>query len=52
MEITDMKQNKEKRMKRNADNLMEFWDNFKHTNIYIIGVPEEERKGWRKYLKR
>ena len=29
-------------MKINDDNLRERWDNFKHTNICIIGVPEEE----------
>ena len=35
---------KEKRIKRNEDNLREFWDNVKHPNIQIIGVPEEEDK--------
>ena len=45
MEITDVKQNKEKRMKRIDDSLKELWDNFKCTNICITGVPEgEERK--------
>ena len=24
--------------------LIDIWDNIKHTNIWIIGVPEEERK--------
>ena len=42
MEITDEEQNKEKRIKR-KDSLRELWD-FKHTNISIVGVPEEERK--------
>ena len=42
MEITDEEQNKEKRIKR-KDSLRELWD-FKHTNIRIVGVPEEERK--------
>ena len=31
-------------MKRNEDSLREPWDNFKHTIVHIIGVPEEERK--------
>ena len=31
-------------MKRIEDNLRGFWDNIKHTNIRIIGVPEEEKK--------
>ena len=54
MEITTAEQNKEKRMKRIEDSLRDLWDNIKHTNIQIIGVPEEEekKKGLRKYLKR
>ena len=32
-------------MKRSEDSLGDLWDNIKHTNIHIIGVPErEERK--------
>ena len=31
-------------MKRTADSLRELWDNIKHTNIQIIGVPEGEEK--------
>ena len=31
-------------MKRNKDSLRDLWDNIKHTNIRIIGVPEEEEK--------
>ena len=31
-------------MKRTEDSLRDFWDNIKHTNIQIIGVPEEEEK--------
>ena len=54
VEITAKEQNKEKRMKRIEHNLRDLWDNIKHTNIQIIGVPEEEerKKGLRKYLKR
>ena len=44
MEITATEQNKEKRMKRNEDNLRDCWDNIKCTHIPIIGVPEEERE--------
>ena len=33
-----------KRIKRNEDNLRNLWDNVKHPNIRIIGVPEEEDK--------
>ena len=39
VEITAAEQNKQKRMKRNEDNLRELWDNSKHTNICIIGFP-------------
>ena len=35
---------KKKRMKRNEDNLRDLWDNVKHPNIQIIGVPEEDKK--------
>ena len=31
-------------MKRTEDSLRELWDNIKHNNIWIIGVPEEEEK--------
>ena len=31
-------------MKRNEDSLRDLWDNIKHTNIHIIGVPEGEEK--------
>ena len=31
-------------MKRIEDSLRDLWDNIKHTNIRIIGVPEEEVK--------
>ena len=43
VEITAEEQNKEKRMNRIEDNLRDLWDNTKHTNIQIIGVPEEEK---------
>ena len=35
---------KQKRIKRNEDNLRDLWDNVKRPNIQIIGVPEEEDK--------
>ena len=40
-------------MKRTEDNLRDFWDNIKHTNIQIIGVPEEEekKKGYEKIFE-
>ena len=40
-------------MKRNEDNLRDLWDNVKHPNIQIIGVPEEEdkKKGHEKILE-
>ena len=54
VEITAKEQNNEKTMKRIEDNLRDLWDNTKHTNIRIIGVPNKKRKrkGLRKYLKR
>ena len=43
----------EKRLKTNEEILRELWDNVKHTNIRIIGVPEgeEREKGTEKILK-
>ena len=53
VEITAIKQNIEKRMKRNEDSLRDLWDNIKCINIHIIVVIErEKRKDLRKYLKR
>ena len=53
VEFTAAEQNKEKRMKRNGDSLRDFWDNIKHNNIHIIGVPEgeEREKGPKKILE-
>ena len=44
VEITYEEQNKVKRMKSAEDSLRDLWDNIKHTNIWIIGIPEEEKK--------
>ena len=47
------RERKEKRSKRNEDNLRDLWDNVKHPNIRIIEVPEEEdkKKGYEKILE-
>ena len=42
--FTAVEQNKEQRMKRNEDSLRDLWDNIKHNNICIIGVPEGEER--------
>ena len=44
VQITTGEQNKENKMKRIEDGLRDLCDNIKHTNIRIIGVPEEEEK--------
>ena len=44
VEINESERKKEKRIKRNGDNLRDLQDNIKHSNIRIIGVPEEEDK--------
>ena len=44
VEITARERNKEKRVKRIENSLRDFWDNIKHTNVRIIGVPEEDEK--------
>ena len=43
-EITQAEQIKEKRIRQNENSLRELWDNIKHTNIHIIGVPEGEER--------
>ena len=37
-------QNTEEGLETNEESLRELWDNVKHTNIRIIGVPEEEER--------
>ena len=44
VEFTAVEQNKVKRMKRSEDSLRDLWDNIKHKNIHIIGVPEGEER--------
>ena len=44
VERNESERKKEKRIKRNEDNLRDLWDNVKCPNIRIIGVPEEEDK--------
>ena len=50
LEITDAEKKRGKRLKRNDISIRELWDNFKCTNIHIIGVPkgEEREKGLKK----
>jgi len=44
VEINEAERKKEKRIKRNEDNLRDLWDNVKRPNIRIIEVPEEDKK--------
>ena len=44
VEINESEMKKEKRIKRNEDNLRDLDDHVKCPNIRIIGVPEEEDK--------
>ena len=48
-----MRGKKEKRIKRNEDNLRDLWDNIKCPNIQTICVLEEEdkKKGLEKILE-
>ena len=52
VEITSVQPNKVKK-KRTEDCIRDLWDNIKHTNIRIIGVPEEEekKKGYEKIFE-
>lgn len=54
VEITEAEQKKKKKgRKRNEGSLRDLWDNVKHPNIRITGVPREDTKvkGMRKYLR-
>ena len=44
LEITSEEQNKVKRMKRTEDSLRDLWDNIQHANIWVTGLPKEEKK--------
>ena len=37
-------QNEETRIQKNEERLRNLWDNFKHSNILITGVPEGEEE--------
>ena len=54
VEINESERIKEKRIKRNEDNLRDLKDNIKHYNIRIIGSQKKKtkRKTMRKYLRR
>ena len=53
VEINEAERKKEKRIKRNEDNIRDLWDNVKCPNIRTTGVPEEEdkKKGHQKILE-
>ena len=51
VEITSEEQNIVKRMKRTEDSLRDLWDHIRCTNVQIIGVPEEEEKGYEKIFE-
>ena len=53
VEITSEEQNKVKRMKRTEASLRDLRDTIKHTNIQIMGVPEEKvkNKGYEKFFE-
>ena len=44
VEINEAERRKEKRIKRNKDNLRDLWDNVKCSNILIIRVLEQDKK--------
>ena len=44
LEIMAAAQEREKRLKTNEESLREIWDNVKHNNIRIIGMPEGKER--------
>ena len=51
VEINEADRKKEKRIKRNKDNLRYIWDNVKCPNIWIIGVPGDKKEGHEKIFE-
>ena len=43
-EAKNKQSEQEKRIQKNKDSISRLWDNFKHSNIHIIEVPEGEQK--------
>ena len=41
---TNSEQQEEKRIQSNEDTLSSLWDNFKRSNIHLIGLPEGEEE--------
>ena len=41
---TQLEQNEETRIQKNEERVRNPWDNFKHSNIQIIEVPEGEEE--------
>ena len=39
-----LEKNEKTRIQKNEERLRNLWDNFKHSNIWIIGVPEGEEE--------
>ena len=45
-------QNEEIRIQKNEERLRNLWDNFKHSNIQIMGCQKKRKsKKWKTYLK-
>ena len=42
--INQSEQDEGKRTQKDEDSVSSLWDNFKRTNIYIIGISEGEEK--------
>ena len=51
--MVEINEAERKRIQINEDNLRDLWDNVKHPDIWITGVPEEEdkKKGHKKILE-
>ena len=53
MKIIQLEQQTETQMKKKRKNIRDLWDNIKHANLCIIGIPEgEDKRGLKMYLKK
>ena len=44
MKIIQLEQQTETKILKNESNIRDLWDNIKHVNLHIIGIPERQER--------
>ena len=44
MEITQLEQQTENKMKKHKNNIRDLWDNIKQANLCVTGIPERKEE--------